>query len=80
MIVILGALAAAGGRLCLATGARRWRGHFSAERRDNLAAVEEALTANRSRAIAGLGLFALSPVPSAQLFVAAGLLEVALLP
>lgn len=80
IIVPVGAVAAASGRLCLATGARRSRGHFSAERLDNLAAVEEALTANRSRAAAGLGLFAISPLPSAQLFIAAGLLEVALLP
>lgn len=79
-IVPAGAIAAASGRLVLATATRRLRGRFSAERRDNLAAAEEALTANRSRAVVGLGLFALSPVPSAQLFIAAGLLEVRLLP
>ena len=33
-----------------------------------------------ARAAAGIGLFALSPVPSAQLFVAAGLMTVPLLP
>lgn len=79
-IIPAGAIAAASGRLILATATRRLRGRFSPKRLDNLAAAEEALTANRSRAVAGLGLFALSPVPSAQLFIAAGLLEVRLLP
>lgn len=80
IVVPVAAAAAAAGRLVLATGARRLRGRLSGERLDSLTAAEEALTASRSRAIAGLGLFALSPVPSAQLFVAAGLLEVPLLP
>ena len=38
------------------------------------------LAGSRGKAVAGLGLFALSPVPSAQLFVAAGLLRVPLVP
>ena len=38
------------------------------------------LVGSRGKAVAGLGLFALSPVPSAQLFVAAGLLTVPLVP
>jgi membrane protein YqaA with SNARE-associated domain len=80
IIVPAGAVAAASGRYVLATAARRLRGRFSAERVANLAAAEKALTANRSRAIAGLGLFAVSPLPSAQLFIAAGLLRVPLLP
>ncbi len=78
--VLGGALAAAAGRLVLATTVRSMRSHFSAERRASLAAAEQALTANRSRAVAGLALFAISPLPSAQLFVAAGLLEVRLVP
>jgi hypothetical protein len=80
IIVPAGAVAAACGRYVLATATRRLRGGFSAERLDSLAAAEQALTANRSRAVAGLGLFAVSPLPSAQLFVAAGLLEVPLVP
>lgn len=39
-----------------------------------------ALTANRARSAAGLGLFLVSPLPSGQLFVAAGLMSVPLLP
>ena len=64
----------------LAGGTRRLRPRFSSERLDSLAAAEEALTASRSRAVTGLALFALSPLPSAQLFVVAGLLQVPLLP
>ena len=42
---------------------------------DNLNAAKELLTGGRGRALAGLGLFAVSPLPSAQLFVAAGLVN-----
>lgn len=79
-LVLFGALAAASGRFVLATTARRFRRRFSAKRRNNLQAAEEVLVGSRTKAVAGLGLFALSPVPSAQLFVAAGLLTVPLLP
>jgi membrane protein YqaA with SNARE-associated domain len=79
-LVIGGALAAAAGRLVLAYGSRRLRGRFSAERLENLEAAKELLAGDRKRAVGGLALFALSPVPSAQLFIAAGLLDVALLP
>jgi uncharacterized membrane protein YdjX (TVP38/TMEM64 family) len=79
-LVLLGALAAASGRLVLATVTRHFRSRFSAERRAHLQAAEEVLVGSRKKAAAGLGLFALSPVPSAQLFVAAGLLTVPLLP
>ena len=50
------------------------------ERRAHLGAAEAALVKNSGRSVAGLGLFALSPVPSGQMFTAAGLMEVALLP
>jgi hypothetical protein len=80
VIVPFGAAAAACGRLVLATAARHFRGRMSPERLESLAAAEATLTANRSRTYAGLGLFALSPVPSAQLFVGAGLLDVRLGP
>ena len=79
-LVISGALAAASGRYLLAWGTRRLRPRFSEERRRSLAAAQQALTDRRGKTIAGLGLFALSPVPSAQLFVAAGMMTVPLLP
>jgi uncharacterized membrane protein YdjX (TVP38/TMEM64 family) len=80
VLVLAGAVGAATGRFVLATTTRHFRGRFSEERRENLSVVADRLTASRGRAIAGLGLFALSPVPSAQLFEAAGLLAVPLVP
>jgi hypothetical protein len=79
-LVLLGALAAASGRLLLAVTSRRYRSRFARQRLRSLEAAEDALVGSRGKAIAGLGLFALSPVPSAQLFVAAGLLSVPLVP
>lgn len=79
-LVLGGAPAAAGGRLVLAFGSRRLRGRFSARKLESLAAAQQALAGNQRRAAGGLALFAVSPLPSAQLFVAAGLMTVPLLP
>ncbi len=79
-LVVLGAIAAATGRYLLALGARRFRGHLSDKRRENLAAASEALLHRRGSVIATLAFFAVSPLPSAQLFVAAGLLDMELIP
>jgi hypothetical protein len=79
-LVLGGALAAASGRLLLASAARHLRPRLSAARRASLDRAQATLSGNRPRAIAGLGLFALSPVPSGQLFVGAGLMTVPLLP
>lgn len=79
-LVLGGALAAASGRYLLARGARRLRPRLSPMRLARLDRAQAALLADRRRSAAGLGLFALSPVPSGQLFVAAGLMTVALLP
>jgi uncharacterized membrane protein YdjX (TVP38/TMEM64 family) len=79
-LVLGGAVSAASGRLVLANVSRRLRGRFSRRRLESLAAAEEALAGDRRKELGGLLLFALSPVPSAQLFVAAGLLEVRLVP
>jgi len=79
-LVLGGALAAASGRFLLAQGARRLRPRLSAARRESVDRAQTALSADRRRTAAGLGLFALSPVPSGQLFVGAGLMTVPLLP
>ncbi len=79
-LVVIGAIAAASGRYLLALGARRFRGHLSEKRRDNLAAASDALLKKRASLIATLAFFAISPLPSAQLFIAAGLLEMNLVP
>jgi membrane protein YqaA with SNARE-associated domain len=79
-LVLIGAVAAATGRLLLAYGSRRLRPRLSRRYLANVDAAQEALAGGRRRALAGLGLFALSPIPSAQLFVGAGLMRVPLLP
>jgi hypothetical protein len=80
ILVPAGALAAAAGRIALALGARTFRGRLGADSLANLDAARSLLVADRRRVLAGLGLFALSPIPSAQLFVAAGLMQVRLVP
>jgi membrane protein YqaA with SNARE-associated domain len=80
VLVLVGAVAAAAGRLLLAHGTRRLRRFIPRKQRDNLEAAGELLTRRRGRSAAGLALFAVSPVPSAQLFEAAGLMRVRLLP
>lgn len=79
-IVVVGALAAATGRLCLAHGFRLLRRRVSDTTRGNLETARAALEKNRGRSLLALGLFALSPLPSAQLFAAAGLTGTRLLP
>jgi uncharacterized membrane protein YdjX (TVP38/TMEM64 family) len=78
-LVLGGALSAASGRLLLAHGSRLLRGRFSRERLESLEVAQRALAGDRRKELGGLALFALSPLPSAQLFVAAGLLNVRLL-
>ena len=79
-LVLIGALAAASGRLLLAYAFRLLADRLPEKTRRNLAAASEALGRRKRNAILGLGLFALSPLPSAQLFEAAGLTKVRLLP
>ncbi len=79
-IVVVGAVAAMLGRYLLASGTRHFRGHLGEKRRANLQAASELLFERTGRAWAVLAVFVVSPLPSAQLFVAAGLLDVALVP
>jgi uncharacterized membrane protein YdjX (TVP38/TMEM64 family) len=79
-LVIVGALAAASGRLVLGYVSRRFRARLSPQRIEHLEAARETLVGGRKRGLVGLGLFALSPLPSAQLFVAAGLIDAPLPP
>jgi membrane protein YqaA with SNARE-associated domain len=79
-LVLVGALAAASGRFVLAKASGHFRGRLSDERLENLGALRDAVGGHRGRSAVALGLFALSPVPSAQLFVAAGLMAAPLLP
>lgn len=80
LLIPVAATAAASGRLLLALGFRLLGNRLPKKYRDNLAAARAALEKNRRNTFLALGLFALSPVPSAQLFEAAGLAGVRLLP
>lgn len=79
-LVIVGALAAATGRLLLAQAFRLLADHLSDRTKCNLAAARTLLLRRKRNLVLGLGLFALSPLPSAQLFEAAGLARVRILP
>ena len=74
------ALAATAGRLALAVGARTLGGRLSPERRANLSALGNTLAGTKSGMVTGLAVFVFSPLPSAQLFMAAGLAKVPLIP
>jgi hypothetical protein len=79
-LVLGGAVMAALGRFTLANCARRLRPRFSSARLAHLDRTQTALTEDRTRTVVGLGLFAISPLPSGQLFTAAGLMTVPLVP
>ncbi|MCA1652864.1 MAG: hypothetical protein ABR588_05585 [Sphingomicrobium sp.] len=72
-LVVTSAIAAALGRFALAHGFRLLRGHIPKKMERNVIAAGDVLKRKRRSTWLALGLFALSPVPSAQLFEAAGL-------
>lgn len=78
-LIALGGVSAASGRFLLATAAAHFHDRMSERRRANLTAAADALR-DKGRGVAVLGLFALSPLPSAQLFIAAGLMQLELVP
>jgi hypothetical protein len=74
-------VAAAGlGRHLLANGARRLRSRLSERHRANLNHAQQRLVRRRSSPSVLLGLFVVSPLPSAQLSRAAGPLEFRIVP
>lgn len=79
-LVLLGATTAACGRYLLALGSRALRGYMSDERIADLNALRDDLEAHPSSSIGGLALFLVSPLPSAQMFEAAGVTGVPLKP
>ncbi len=79
-LVCCGAIAAAGGRMALAAASRRFRGRLAGRAQANLEAARSVLERNRKGSIMALALFALSPLPSGQLFVAAGLMDLRIVP
>jgi uncharacterized membrane protein YdjX (TVP38/TMEM64 family) len=79
-LVVVGAVAAATGRLALGYATRAIRGKLSEKRRKSLDAMRDRLEKHRRAGLLALFLFALSPLPSAQLFEAAGITGVKLPP
>lgn len=77
-LVLVGATSAAAGRYTLARIARRERRRLPAERRESLEALGRRLETEPAATAGLLGVFLFSPLPSAQLFVAAGLSNVRL--
>src|SRR4051794_24194565 len=79
-LVLVGAAAAAIGRLALGYATRAIRGKLSEKRRKSLDAMRTRLEKHGRAGLVALFLFALSPLPSAQLFEAAGITGVKLPP
>jgi hypothetical protein len=75
-LVLIGATAAAAGRFLLAVGTRRFGAHLPARPKENLARANVYLSRRRRSVWLLFGVFVVSPLPSAQLFEAAGLLDV----
>lgn len=79
-VVLTGATAAALGRYLLATGFRLISSRLSTRSRANLDAAKELIEQSKGKTALALALFVISPLPSAQLFEAAGLMRVRCLP
>jgi membrane protein YqaA with SNARE-associated domain len=73
--VIIAALAAGSGRYLLAIGTRALRNYIPEKARKNLFDAGIVFDENQSRRYGLIALFILSPLPSAQLFEAAGLMQ-----
>lgn len=79
-IVVTGAIAAATGRFLLASAFRLIGARLSPQAQTNLRAARGVIERSKGKTLAALAVFVLSPLPSAQLFEAAGLMRVRLFP
>jgi hypothetical protein len=79
-LVVGGAVAASAGRLLLALAFRALGTKLPAKRRESLLVLGHLFGERRGGLLASFALFATAPIPSAQLFEAAGLAGVRLLP
>jgi uncharacterized membrane protein YdjX (TVP38/TMEM64 family) len=73
-LVLIGAVAASCGRFLLALATRQFSGRLPQRMRANIEAARDLLQRRPRSAMVVFGLFVVSPLPSAQLFMAAGLL------
>lgn len=79
-IIAIGAICAGTGRYYLAKGTGLLRNRLPHKQRKNLEYASEVLNRSTSHHVIGLGFFVLSPLPSAQMFEAAGLIGMRILP
>ena len=79
-LIIGGALAAAAGRYVLALAFRKFGRWLPAKRRESLEVLGRSLGQSRGGLISSFIFFAAAPVPSAQMFEAAGLARIRLAP
>ena len=77
-LVLIGAVAATSGRYLLARGARHFKRRMPQRLKSNLEDAQTLIERKKVGAIALFALFVVSPLPSAQLFLAAGLLDMPL--
>jgi uncharacterized membrane protein YdjX (TVP38/TMEM64 family) len=77
-LIVAGALAAVAGRFLLALAFRRFGAKLPAKRQENLQILGRAVGQSRTGLLASFALFAVAPLPSAQLFEAAGLARIPL--
>jgi|tagenome__1003787_1003787.scaffolds.fasta_scaffold20950495_5 membrane protein YqaA with SNARE-associated domain len=80
LLVVTAAAAAALGRYVLGWATNLFEHRFPARLRNNLEAAGELIERRPANRAIGLALFVFAPVPSAQLFEAAGLIGVRLWP
>lgn len=74
LLVPIAAVAATSGRIVLALGSRKARRCFSRKRLKSLATARNVMMKSRRRLWSTVAFFFISPLPSSQLFVAAGVL------
>ena len=79
-IIMIGVLAAASGRYLLALGTRTLRFTLKPKYVENLEVIRERLTRGRKGYFLYFLFFVIAPIPSAQIFEAAALMNVRLLP
>jgi hypothetical protein len=77
-LIVAGAIAAASGRLLLALAFRSFGTKLPPRRQESLQLLGHAIGESRAGLLASFALFAVAPLPSAQLFEAAGLARIRL--
>jgi len=78
LLIVAGAVAAAAGRLLLALAFRAFGERLPAKRRESLQTLGRVVGESRAGLLSSFVVFAVAPLPSAQLFEAAGLARVKL--